>query len=71
MKETVKNSKFKIDLKSIPWETNILSQVILSASSAFDLFFKQINTLLDEHAPVSLRNHFRRNLGSAEGFNHL
>ena len=50
MKETIKDNEFKIDLKSIPWETNILSQVILSASSAFDLFFKQINTLLDEHA---------------------
>ena len=42
---------FKNDLKSIPWE-NILSQVNLSASSAFDLFFKQISTLLDEHAPI-------------------
>lgn len=25
----------------------------LSASSAVDLFFKQINTLLDEHAPIN------------------
>ena len=45
------DDEFKNDLKSIPWE-NILSQVNLSASSAFDLFFKQINTLLDQHAPI-------------------
>ena len=45
------DKEFKNDLKSIPWE-NILSQVNLSASSAFDLFFKQISTLLDEHAPI-------------------
>ena len=45
------DDEFKKHLKSIPWE-NILSQVNLSASSAFDLFFKQINTLLDQHAPI-------------------
>ena len=45
------DNEFKSDLKSIPWE-NILSQVNLSASSAFVLFFKQIITLLDEHAPI-------------------
>ena len=64
---------FKNDLKSIPWE-NILSQVNLSASSAFDLFFKQINTLLDEHAPIhklSKKELSFKKLGSAEAFNHL
>ena len=45
------NNEFKNDLKSIPWES-ILSQVNLSASSALDLFFKQVNTLLDEDAPI-------------------
>ena len=45
------DNKFKNNLKSIPWE-NTLSQVNLSVSSAFDLLFKQINTLLDEHAPI-------------------
>ena len=45
------DNEFKNDLKSILWE-NILSQVNLSASSGFDLFFKLINTLLDEHAPI-------------------
>ena len=39
----------KNDLKIIPWE-NILPQVKLSASWAFDLFFEQINTLQEEHA---------------------
>ena len=33
------DNKFKDDLRNIPWE-NILSQVNLPASSAFDLFFK-------------------------------
>ena len=45
------DNEFKNDLKSILWE-NILSQVNLSASSGFDLFFKLINTLLDGHAPI-------------------
>ena len=45
------DNEFKNDLKSNPWE-NILSQANLPASSAFDLFSKQVNTLLDEHAPI-------------------
>ena len=45
------DNKFKNNLKSIPWE-NTLSQVNLLVSSAFDLLFKQINTLLGEHAPI-------------------
>ena len=45
------NNEFKNDLQSIPCQ-NILSQVNLSASSAFGMFFKQINTLLDEHTPI-------------------
>ena len=45
------DNEFKNDLKSSPWE-NILSQANLPASSAFDLFSKQVNTLLDEHAPI-------------------
>ena len=45
------DNEFKKDLKSIPWE-NTLSQVNLSASSTCDLFFKQIKTLLDEHALI-------------------
>ena len=68
------DNKFKGDLKIILWE-NILSQVNLSASSAFDLFFKQINTLLDElHQFTNFQKknfHLRRNLGSAKAFNHL
>ena len=42
------NNEFENDLKSIPWE-NILSQVNLSV---FNLFFKEINNLLEEHAPI-------------------
>ena len=45
------DNEFKNDLQSIPCQ-NILSQVNLSASSAFGMFFKQINTLLDEHTPI-------------------
>ena len=62
------DNKFINDLKRIPWE-NILSQVNLAASSAFDLFSKQINTLLDEHAPIHKLSkksyHLRKNLRSA------
>ena len=68
------DNEFKNHLKNIPWE-NILSQVNLSASSAFDLFFKQTNTLLDEHASIHKLSKkelsFKKKLGSAEVFNHL
>ena len=40
-----------------------------------DLFFTQINTLLDEHAPIHKLSkksyHLRRNLRSAKALNHL
>ena len=69
------DNEFKNDLKSISWE-NTLSQINLSAISVFGLFFKQINTLLDEHASVyklSKKSYHlrRRSLGSAKAFNHL